>query len=142
MGRSEGKGGSMRMRRSVALAVGLILASGVASAIAQRAEAPTSLEFVDFADSDGDAMSDYIIGTVFSPKRKCEGGRTVRITRRFPTAGEPRLIDTTRTSTNGYWAGGGVEEINSIDGRVSVARKVIRRRGGRLTCKPTGENFD
>lgn len=132
----------MNLRGFAALLVGLIAVLGVASASAQKEQASTSLELVDFADSDSDGTSDYIIGRVFSPKRKCVGGRTVRIVRRDPAPGEPRLIDRARTSSKGYWAGGGVEGINSIEGRVTVVRKVIRRRSGRLVCKPASEIFD
>lgn len=128
----------MRIRGLTGLAAGLVLALGVTSASGHRAQAPASLELVNFADSNGDAFSDYIIGTVSSPKGKCEGGRTVKITRRSPAPGEPKLIDSTRTSKNGYWAGGGVEGINSVEGRVTVARKVL----GSLVCKPVSENFD
>jgi hypothetical protein len=128
----------MRIRGFAGLVAGLALALGVASASGHRAEAPTSLELVSFADSNGDASSDYIIGTVSSPKNQCVGGRTVKIVRRFPAGGEPKLIDSTRTSKNGDWAGGGVEGISSVEGKVTVTRKVL----GSLVCKPVSENFD
>jgi hypothetical protein len=128
----------MYIRGLAAIAAGLVLVLGVTGAIAHRAEAPTALVLVDFADSNGDTFSDYIIGTVSSPKRKCEGGRTVKIVRRFPASGEPKVINSARTSANGYWAGGGVEGINSVEGKVAVLRKVR----GSLVCKAVSENFD
>jgi hypothetical protein len=132
----------MKTRLIVSLVGVAAILIGASIAAAGGRSASTTLTLVDFADSNNNGMSDYIIGTVSSPKRKCEGGRTVKIIRRFPGAGELKLIDTARTSTKGYWAGGGVEEINSIEGRVSVTRRVIRSGGRRLTCKPVGENFD
>jgi hypothetical protein len=128
----------MRIRGLAGLAAASVLALGVASATGHRAQAPTSLELVEFADSNGDMSDDYIIGTVSSPKGKCVGGRTVKITRRFTMGGDPKLIDSTRTSKNGYWAGGGVEGINSVEGKVTVERKVL----GSLECKPVSQNFD
>lgn len=128
----------MRSRGMAALTMGLVLAAGTTGAIAHRAAAPTALEFVDFADSNGDMSSDYIIGTVSSSKPKCEGSRTVKITRRFPADDEAKLIDSTRTSENGYWAGGGVEGINSIEGKVTVTRAVH----GGVVCKQASEDFD
>jgi len=121
----------MRTKGLAGLIAGLVLAVGVVGADAHRAKAPTTLELVTFADSNGNASSDYILGTVSSPKQKCVGRRTVKITRR---TGVPKLIDSTRTSKNGYWAGGGVEGINSIEGKVTVL--------GSSECKPASENFD
>ena len=77
----------MRIRGVTGLVAGLVLALGVTSASGHRAQAPTSLELVNFADSNGDTFSDYIIGTVSSPKGRCEGSRTVKITRRSPGLG-------------------------------------------------------
>ncbi len=132
----------MKARLIVSLVGVAAILIGASVAGARGQSANTTLTLVSFADSNSNGASDYIIGTVSSAKRKCVGGRTVKIIRRFPAAGEPKLIDTARTSTNGYWAGGGVEEINSVEGRVSVTRKVVRSGGGRLACKPIGENFD
>jgi hypothetical protein len=129
----------MRIRGLTGLVVaGLVMALGVTSASGHRAQAPTSLELVSFADSNEDSFSDYIVGTVSSPKGKCEGSRTVKITRQAPVPGEPKLIDSTRTSKNGYWAGGGVEQINSIEGTVTVTRKTL----GGLVCQADSVDFD
>ena len=128
----------MRTRGLTGLVAGLVLVLGVTSASGHRAQAPTSLNLVNFADSNEDSFSDYIIGTVSSPKGKCEGGRTVKITRQSPGLGESKLIDSTRTSNNGYWAGGGVEQINSIEGTVTVTRKTL----GGLVCQADSVDFD
>lgn len=119
-----------------------VLLLGGASAAAQRATATTKLTFVDFADSNADGTSDYIIGKLSSPRRKCIGGRMVKIFRLPPGEDEFHLVDRDRSSRNGFWAGGGFEEINSQVGKVTVERKVIRRPGGRLVCRADSEPFD
>lgn len=116
----------------------IILLIGGAGLAGAGETAQTQLTLVHFADSNNDGTSDYIIGTVSSDKRKCEGGRTVSIIR----LSNGKLIDRTRTSKNGYWAGGGVEGINSIEGKVKVDRKVIGRGSGRLVCESASQTFD
>jgi hypothetical protein len=121
--------------------VSALLMVGATSAAAQ-ATTPSTLSFVDFADSDGDGHSDYIIGKVASPKEQCIAGRTVKIFRRPPGGGDFRLVDEDQTSKNGFWAGGGFEDINAQVGKVTLERKVIPRRGGRIVCGADAAPFD
>jgi hypothetical protein len=122
-------------------ALSALLMTGVIDATAGEAT-PSTVVFVDFADSNNDGQSDYIIGKVASPKKKCISGRTVKIFRRPPGGGDFRLVDSDRSSKRGYWAGGGYEEINAQDGKVTIERKVIQRAGGRIVCGADSELFD
>ena len=128
------------MKRELVLACLAVagLTVGGAGVAAAAGSAPTTLTLVDFADSNGNASSDYIIGTVDSPKRKCISGRSVSLVR----LSNGHVMDRTRTSRNGYFAVGGVEEINSIEGEVRVARKVLGHGDNRFVCKATAEDFD
>lgn len=127
----------MPLKTLVSMVVAALLIGGAGTAAA-RGAASTDLTLVNFADSNNNGMSDYIIGTVASNQRKCERGRTVSIIR----LDSGKVIDRTRTSKNGYWAGGGVEGINSIEGKVKVDRKVIKRGGDRLVCAAASQLFD
>jgi len=122
-------------------ALSALLMAGVIDATAGEAT-PSTVVFVDFADSNNDGQSDYIIGKVASPKKKCVSERTVKIFRRPPGGGDFRLVDADRSSKNGFWAGGGYEEINAQDGKVTIERKVIQRAGGRIVCGADSELFD
>ena len=122
-------------------ALSALLLAGAMPATAQQAT-QTTITFVEFADSNEDGDSDYIIGKVVSPKEKCVAGRTVKIFRRPPGGGAFRLVDSDRSSKNGFWAGGGYENINAQEGKVTVERKVIQRPGGRLVCGAGSEAFD
>ena len=119
----------------------VMLMFGAANAVAGDS-APSTITFVDFADSNGDGNSDYIVGKVASPNKKCISGRTVEIFRRPPGGGDFRLVDRDQTSKNGFWAGGGFENINAQNGKVTVERKVIPSPGGQLVCQPDVETFD
>ena len=122
-------------------ALSAMLMTGVVPASAGQAT-PTTVTFVDFADSNNDGRSDYIIGKVVSPKEKCIAGRTVKIFRRPSGGGDFRLIDADRSSKNGFWSGGGFEDINAVEGKVTVARKIIERPGAQIVCAADSETFD
>lgn len=122
-------------------ALSALLMAGVIPATAKETT-PSTVTFVDFADSNSDGHSDYIIGKIASPKEKCIAGRTVKIFRRPPGGGEFRLVDTDRSSKNGFWAGGGYEDINAQVGKVTVEREVIQRAGGRIVCGADAAAFD
>jgi hypothetical protein len=92
--------------------LGVMLMLGAVSATAGT-PAPSTISFVAFADSDNDGSSDYIVGKVASPNQKCLAGRTVEIFVRPPAGGDFRLVDRDQTSKRGFWAGGGVENINA-----------------------------
>jgi hypothetical protein len=82
------------------------------------------------------------VGKVESANRKCISGRTVEISRRPPGGGAYRLIDSDQSSRNGFWSGGGFENISSIDGKVTVKRKVVSSPGGQIVCAAAVDTFD
>ena len=128
----------MRIRAAVALLTAAALLAGVSVASAGGGSAPSTLTLVAFEDSNADGHPDYIIGTVSSPKRRCISNRKVTIFNRETS----KVIDRTRSSANGYWAGGGVEDIGGFDGRVTAARKVLGHGDNKFVCKPDSELYD
>jgi hypothetical protein len=81
-------------------------------------------------------------GHVSSPKDRCVPGRTVKIISLTPQGS--KLVDTDRTSRNGFWFGGGdftPPGVTGTDGvRVRVVRKDIGRRGHRHVCRPDADS--
>jgi len=88
-------------------------------------------------------VNDYrYYGDVSSPKDRCVPGRTVKI---FSLTLEgPKLIDTDRTSRNGFWFGGGdftPPGTTGTDGvRVRVAPRDIGRHGHRHVCRADADS--
>jgi hypothetical protein len=86
----------------------------------------------------GVTVNDYrYYGHVRSPKGRCVSGRKVKI---FSLTSEGRkLIDTDRTSRNGFWFGGGDFTPAGVTGthgvRVRVVRRDIGPRGHRHVCR-------
>lgn len=81
---------------------------------------------------------DYAYGKVYSSK-PCTGGRTVKIFRLID--GKYRLIDQTKTSRRGFWAGGGDPQIGQ-GGKVTVTRSRVGPRSHQHICGADTELFD
>jgi hypothetical protein len=74
-------------------------------------------------------------GQVISPKSACEAGRKVLIIAITPSGN--RVVDTDRTSDNGFYGGGGRAPGagRPIGVKVKAPRAVIGKRGRRSVCR-------
>jgi len=124
--------------------IGLVLAIGVIGLVASSAGAHdrsfnTRIEIEDVV---GVTVNDYrYYGEVHSPKRRCVRGRTVKIL--SITEDGPKLIDTDRTSRNGFWFGGGDFRPGGTTSTTAVVVRVSRRdigpRGHDHVCRADRE---
>jgi hypothetical protein len=117
-------------------AIGLM----TSAASAHKASFKTTIEIDGLV---GVTVNDYrYYGTVSSPKDRCVPGRTVKIFSLTPEGS--KLIDTDRTSRNGFWFGGGdftPPGVTGTDGvRVRVARRDIGRHGHRHACRADADS--
>jgi hypothetical protein len=108
--------------------VGPVLAMAVIGLMASSAGAHdrsfnTRIEIEDVV---GMTVNDYrYYGEVHSPKRRCVRGRTVKIY--SITEDGRKLIDTDRTSHNGFWFGGGDFTPAGTTSTTAVVVRVLRR---------------
>jgi hypothetical protein len=126
-----------RMLPRLALAaIGLM----TSSASAHHASFPSTIEIEGLV---GTTVDDYrYYGNVSSPKDCCVPGRTVKIISLTPEG--PRLVDTDRTSRNGFWFGGGDFTPQGTTGtfgvRVRVLRRDIGRHGHHHVCRADSDS--
>jgi hypothetical protein len=116
-----------------ATVVAVVLMTGLAGA------APTSSTTIKIQGSVGEVVQDFqVYGKVRSPSRKCVSGRTVKIVSLTPDG--PRVIDTDRTSRNGFFFGGGSFGNNGVNGvRVKAPRSRVGPKGGTHVCKAAAD---
>jgi hypothetical protein len=120
----------MKLKFLVVLGVASL---GVGTSLA-AAHAASSNSKIKITGSVGETVQDFqVYGTVRSPNEKCVGGRTVKIFSITPNG--LVLIDTDRTSRNGFFFGGGNfgNEVNGA--RVKVLRRDVGRRGHKHVCE-------
>jgi hypothetical protein len=74
-------------------------------------------------------------GQVISPKPACAAARRVLIIAITPSGN--RVVDTDRTSDNGFYGGGGRAPGagRPVGAKVKAPRRVIGKRGHRLVCR-------
>jgi hypothetical protein len=77
----------------------------------------------------------FVEGQVISPKPACATGRRVLIIAITPSGN--RVVDTDRTSDNGFYGGGGraLGAGRPVGAKVKVLRKVSGKRGHRFVCR-------
>jgi hypothetical protein len=117
---------------------------GVASLVAgtglAAAHATSFKSEIEITGEVGQTVQDFqVYGEVHSEKAKCVPGRTVKIFSVTPNG--LKLIDTDRTSHEGFFFGGG-NFGNQVHGaRVKVVRRKIGHRGHRLVCKSDADTL-
>jgi hypothetical protein len=122
----------MSKRKMLAVAlVGAVLGGCTTSALAGARSFPTEVT-MNFT---GISTGVFVEGQVISPKRACMGGRRVLIIAITPNGN--RVVDTDRTSNNGFYGGEGRAQGagRPIGAKVKAPRRVIRKRGHRTVCK-------
>ncbi len=120
------------MRRILIIAIAATALGTIAApAAAGAASHPTEVT-IDFA---GIGTGVFVEGQVISPKRACEAGRKVLIVAITPNGNE--LVDTDRTSDNGFYGGGGqAQDPDRPTGvKVKAPRITFARHGHRHVCR-------
>ena len=113
-----------------ALCAAALLLAGGEAAVAHTTHTPTDIIIVHDAEGPADHLGLY--GFLDTPK-KCRAKRRVVV--RFDFGDGFRVVDQTRTSRNGNWAGSGDFAGLFIAGaKVNVAKKNIGPSGHRHLC--------
>jgi hypothetical protein len=134
--RIPGRGFALTLKTLTMLGMAsLAVGTGVATAHATSFKSE-----IEITGTVGQTVQDFqVYGEVRSEKAKCVRGRTVKIFSVTPNG--LKLIDTDRTSGNGFFFGGG-NFGNEVDGaRVKVVRRKIGRRGHAHVCKPDADTL-
>jgi len=118
------------------IAIAATVAVGaLAPAASGRATFETS---VDISNGTVSGNSFLMVGSVFSEKRKCEGGRTVKLLVRPKGETKFKVVDTDRSSRLGAWATR--FPFQDTDGQKIQATKKKLRNGD--VCKADGQPFE
>lgn len=113
-----------------ALLAAALLLAGAEATVAHTTHTPTDIIIVHDAEGPADHFGLY--GFLDTPK-KCRANRRVEV--RFDFGDGFEVVDQTKTSRNGNWAGSGDFAGLFIDAaKVKVAKKNIGRAGHRHIC--------
>jgi hypothetical protein len=117
-----------RMMLAVLSGIAALLMWAASTFASHPAAFPTTLVYAGpFA---GQEFHGIMYGLIGSPKLECLPGRTVKLY--VLQGGSLVLTDTDKTSNKGIWA---ANTPAFAEGKVTVSRKVIGRRGHRRICK-------
>jgi hypothetical protein len=111
---------SARVVTAAAAVTTLLIGGGVA--LAETTFHPTTI--VQDGSAAADTTRSLIYGHLESPRHKCLPNRKVQIVAHFPSGN--RVLDTDRSSRNGFWEG-----LGNFIGADSAEAKVVRKRTGR-----------
>jgi hypothetical protein len=120
------------MRRILSIAIVVASLGVAASPASARVVSDRTQVTVNFA---GIGIGVFAEGQVISPRPVCEGGRKVLIIAITPNGNQ--LVETDRTSDNGFYGGGGTPRgaDRPTGVKVKAPRTTFKRHGQRHVCK-------